>query len=261
MKNLLIYALMALCVFLYFRSSRKSDQADTVIAKEKVRTKAITSEAKILSNSIDPTTGVIHARIMARAAENVVKAAEASYVPVLDSAAQKLEIQAKQIEYLTTVNSQLKAENLQAKKGLDNTYRFKDKYVTLAFTKGTEVDSLNQGRFDFAYDSDLSLVQYKKRNWFLGEKKSYIDISSTDNRVTFKGIQRMTVEQKIPNFGMQLQAMSTTNIANGKTFIGPAARMQLGRFSLGVGHLYNLNQDAKVKTKNMISGTYDIFRF
>lgn len=180
---------------------------------------------------------------------------------IIDSSAQKMQIAAKQIIELTRFNSLVKDSLLKARKTINSlnnrlAYVYNDKFVKLSFTP--PIDSLDTGIFDFAYNADLTVVQYQKRKWFLGAKKSYLDISSNDPRTTIRGVKQLTIEQETPEFGLRFQGSTNWNPETNVFGFGPAIRVDLGRFSFQGNYIY---YPSSGRWRPGVTANYDILRF
>lgn len=255
---LLFIALGAVLVALYYKSKfdQKTDLPD-VVKKE------IQTEATIIARNVDKN-GLQHVTI--EAAKNIVPYNQIDKVAIsqgiMDTTALALGIQKKQIENLLAINSTLKAENLKAKEILLSTggraYQYKDKFINLTYTPSLTLDSLDKGKFDFTYNADLNITQYWKRKWFLGAKKSYIDIYSNDARTTVNGVKQLTVEQKQPAFGLRVQAAANYNPQTGSMGFGPAARIDLGRLSFQGNYTYYPESS---RWRPSINANFDLIRF
>lgn len=167
--------------------------------------------------------------------------------PIINSIAKSIDVKPNQIEGGITVSTQLLQDSIEfLKKQVDNanktTYYYKDKYLSLA-VRTNNSDTLDKGSFDFAYNADLNIVQYWKRNKILGiplgAKNSFTDISSNDPRVSILGVKKYTVVQKEPEFGLRLQALGAYNFNNKIFSTGPSLRFDFLKSSLRGSYLYN----------------------
>lgn len=177
--------------------------------------------------------------------ENQATKAANDLVPILEQVASNLGVKPSQIQSATTITSEASRDSVVfLRRQLDNaqkqTFFYKDKYLTLSVNTNPR-DTVDLGSFDYKYDADLNIVQYNKKNWLLGAKKSYTDISSNDPNATIMGVKRFTVEQKHPEYGLRLQAALGYNGVTGAISAGPAVRVDLGKIkgSLRAGYLYN----------------------
>lgn len=223
--------------------------------------KKIQTEANIISRQVDKF-GSEHVTISA--AENVypISALKRTGVSLglIDTVAMALKIKTKQVEELLRINSTLNVKNAKAVYVIDSlkikTVQYRDRYVTLKYTPDT-IDTV-AGTFDFRYDADLKIAQYYKRNWFLGAKKSYIDIWSGDDRVKINGVDRFQVEQKDPAFGLRVQATSTFHPKNGIYGFGGGAKIDVGRFSINPNYIYYPKSGTWAPNLQV---NYDLIRF
>lgn len=183
---------------------------------------------------------------------------------IIDSAAANLKIAASEIQRVTRINTMIKDSLLKATRTVDLltkrlAYVYKDPFVDLRFTPPT--DSTGEGTFDFAYNADLNIVQYQKRKWFLGKKNNYLDISSNDKRTTIRGVKQLTVQVEDPTFGLRLQGSANYSPESNNLGVGPAIRLDLGRFSIQGNYLYYPSLQPGNKWRPGIIGNYDIIRF
>lgn len=221
----------------------------------------IQTEANIIARQVDKF-GSEHVTISA--AENIYPVSALNQPAIstglLDTVALALKIKTKQVEELTRVVSTISVQKAKAFYTIDSlkrrTIQYRDRYVSIAYTPDT-VDSV-AGTFDFRYDADLKIAQYYKRNWFLGAKKSYIDIWSQDGRVKINGVDRFKVQQKDPAFGLRIQATSTFHPKNGIYGFGGGARIDLGRFSINPNYIYYPRSDTWAPNLQV---NYDLIRF
>ena len=226
-------------------------------------TKQIQAEATIIARDVDKN-GLQHVTI--EAAKNIIPFSDVNKVAIskgiMDTTSLALGIQKKQIESLLQINATLRAENLKANQVMTangtKSYIYKDRFVNLKYTPALTTDSLDAGKFDFTYNADLNITQYWKRKWFLGAKKSYIDMYSNDSRTTVNGVKQLTVEQKQPDFGLRIQAASNYNPQTGSLGFGPAARIDLGRFSIQGNYTY---YPESARWRPSINANYDLIRF
>src|SRR5690606_27838210 len=136
----------------------------------------------------------------------------------------------------------------------DTSYRYQDEYLSLGFQKRN--DTLVIG--SFKYDFNFETMQYWDRDWFLGRKKSYTNIWSKDPRVTIKGFQRLTIENKEPSYGLRVQANANWNPETGAVGYGPGLRVDIDRFSFQGTYTYYPQSG---RWRPMVSGNFDLIRF
>jgi uncharacterized protein (UPF0333 family) len=258
---LILLTLCASAAAYYFWSKVKQHSlASNSTAKE------IQAEATIIARKVDQE-GLSHVTI--KEAEHIMPINKNDLIAISpgirDTTAKaiaRVGILEKQVESLTIINSTLLAENLKAKELINEngikTYAYKDKFVDLTYTPSNGIDTLDKGSFDFRYNADLNITQYWKREWFLGAKHSYIDIYSNDPRTTVNGVKRLKFEQRAPNFGLRIQAAANFNPSTGSIGFGPAARIDIGRFSIQGNYTWYKDNDG---WRPGITGNYDLIRF
>ncbi|MXV16818.1 hypothetical protein [Hufsiella ginkgonis] len=230
-------------IYAFHEKSLRDQQEEALLAQKKT----VQAEATIIARKVDKE-GLEHVTIAA--AENIISASHASTtavsVGILDTTAMAIGILKKQIENLTLINTTLKADNLRAKMELDEkkrpVYSYSDKYLDLAYRPGNPTDSADRGSFDFKYNADLNITQYWKRRWFLGAKKSFIDIYSNDPRTTVNGVKRLSVVQNEPRFGLRVQGVTGYNLTTGATSAGPGIQFDFKRFSFQGSYQYNFQE-------------------
>ncbi|WP_443945617.1 hypothetical protein ACJVDH_00465 [Pedobacter sp. AW1-32] len=267
MKNWKIYAVISLLLFavaaagtaLYFKHQFDNKELLNSGVKKDIQT-----EASIIAREVDKN-GLQHVTI--EAAKNIVSVGDIDKVAIskgiMDTTALALGIQKRQIESLLSINATLKAENLKAKQIIltngQVAFQYQDKFIkNLRYTPPAGIDTMDHGNFDFAYNADLNIVQYWKRKWFLGAKKSYIDIYSNDKRTTVNGAQQLTVQQDQPDFGLRIQAAANYNPQTGAMGFGPAARIDLGRFSIQGNYTWYPQSD---RWRPSVNANFDLIRF
>lgn len=182
---------------------------------------------------------------------------------LFDSTAAKMNIAATELLSVTKISTARKDSLLKAQKVIDVltkrlAFVYSDKFVSLKYTPPEMADTLAAGTFDFAYNADLTLAQYQKRKWFLGRNRSYIDISSSDPRTTIRGLKQLTIEQETPQFGLRIQGSANYNPQTNTFGIGPAVRVDLGRFSIQGNYIYYPESG---RWRPGIIGNYDLIRF
>lgn len=181
---------------------------------------------------------------------------------LVDTVTAALNIARKQLQEVTQIASETRAAKLKADKTIDSlkqvTYFYKDKYLELAYRPAKVGDTTSNGEFEFKYNDSLNVVQYWKRAWLLGAKKSYIDIYSNDPRTTINGVKRLKVEQKEPAFGLRIQAVSNYNFSRGLINAGPGVQFDYKRLSLVGSYYYDF--DANL-FRPALGARYDLIRF
>ncbi len=131
-----------------------------------------------------------------------------------DSLERALKISLSKIYQVTKVNAELDAK-LQLIKHDDGTVTYQDKWLSLQYFPQREELSLK-------YDIALNVVRYNKRRWLLAEKKNYIDIFADDPRVTIKGLNSFTVEEKTSKrFGIGISTGYALTLNNNEVLSQP----------------------------------------
>lgn len=141
-----------------------------------------------------------------------------------DSLATALQISISQIKQVTKVNAELDA-TLKLVNQEDGTVTYQDKYLSLLYKPQEQLLDLN-------YKVKLNVARYSKRTWILGPKESYIDIYSDDPRVTIKGLNSFTLQEKSQRrFGIGVSTGYAVAINNNQLVTQPY---------IGVGLNYNV---------------------
>lgn len=152
------------------------------------------------------------------------------YSYVSDTLAPALKIKMNQVKELTQVNAKLedkvKAQQVQIDANKNKTYYYKTKYFEAT---GTDADS----SLRYSYNAEINLLKYDKKKSLLGEKKTYIDISSPDKNMKINGVE---------NF--------TKDISSSPTKLG-----------IGVQAGYGLNSEMKVAPYIGLGVSYNLIRF
>lgn len=253
--------ILTAAIFAAFYYKSKFEEKETIPSglKEQIQT-----EATIIARKVDKN-GLSHVTL--EAAKNVVPFNSINKVAIsqgiMDTTALALGILKKQIEDLKVINSTLKADNLRAYEVANangsKAYSYKDKFIDLTYTPPVaKLDSNDFGKFDFTYNADLNIIQYWKRSWFLGAKKSYIDIYSNDPRTTVNGVKQLTIKQEQPTFGLRIQAAGNFNPQTGSIGVGPGARIDLGRISIQGNYTWYPESG---RWRPSINANYDLIRF
>ncbi len=188
-------------------------------------------------------------------------------LPYIDSLARALNTKSKNIESSVTIQSETKADSTPFyKKQIDSLKRlvffYNDKYLKLTVRTGIPTDTLDNGSFDFAYNAELNINQYFKRKKILGlsigAKQSFTDISSSDPRTTIMGVNKFTIRQQIPSYGLRLQGLASYNFNSNSFIAGPALRYDFDKWSLLGAYYYNFSLKDWQPVVNL---RYDFIRF
>lgn len=141
-----------------------------------------------------------------------------------DSLERALKVSISKVTQVTKVNAELDA-TLKLVKQQDGTITYQDKYLSLLYKPTEELLDLN-------YKVNLNIVRYSKRKWLLAPKQEFIDVFSNDSRVTIKGLNSFTIEEKpIKRFGIGISTGYAVTLNNNQLITQPY---------LGVGLNYNV---------------------
>jgi hypothetical protein len=264
MKNIKLYMGIAalLCVgffiYKYVQNARKLDEIETANSK---MTKAIQVEAKEIKRKVDEKgiETVIFDITGNRGATDKLMSNEGTK-GIIDTTAMALDIRTKQLKEITIIKSSLEAENLKLKSMVDANnrpyYTYSGNGLQLKFTPPFDKDTI--GYADFKADVKIKATQYWKRSWFLGSKKSILAVSSDNPMFKINGAEYVEFEQKQPTFGLRLQASTNFNPQSGAVGFGPAARIDLGRFSFQGNYTWYPESE---RWRPGVTANFDLIRF
>lgn len=255
MKTILIYIMVAIVAILSYQlyKAHKAEKASQSVELQKT---GVSIEAEEIARKVDEQ-GAEH--VIYKEAEPILKLIEVKVEDKarVDSLLHLAGIKEKQLKSLQTTVATVSQENIKLKKmvkGVDTVYEYKDKYLDLSFKR--QSDTLTFG--SFAYNFDFNSVQYWKRDWFLGAKKSYVDIWSSDPRVKIRGVERLQIRQSDPNYGLRVQGNAMWNPETGAIGYGPAIRIDASRFSFQGTYTY---YPESRRWRPTVSGNFDFWRF
>ncbi|WP_333662292.1 DUF6808 domain-containing protein [Chishuiella changwenlii] len=116
-----------------------------------------------------------------------------------DSLERALSISLNKINQVTKVNAELKARVQLKPVESTNNLVYQDKWLKLQYNNDSNLVAVN-------YDVGLNVARYSDRRWFLGKQTNYVDVYSDDPRVTIKGLQTFTIQEKKQRpFGVGIQ--------------------------------------------------------
>ncbi len=255
MKNYIIFSLVAIVAILAFREWKHSNrELETVMIPET----RISIKAEEIAREVDKE-GAEH--VIYKEAEPILKMIEVHVEDKkrVDSLLSLANIKENQVKYISTAYAKVSQENIQLKRVLntatqDTIYQYRDKWLDLSFERKDSALAIGS----FKYNFDFNTVSYHKRNWFLGAKKSYTDIWSSDPRVKIRGYDKITIKQDDPQYGLRVQANAVWNPETSSIGYGPGLRVDINRFSIQGKYSYY----PKLKEwRPMISGNFDLIRF
>jgi hypothetical protein len=247
--------LAAVCWYT-IRLSTKTPEKSVSSPIAELKKKEIETEAKQISTEVSKN-GLQHT-VFKIVKEMDQSALDKVSADLLDTVA-ALGIARDKIKQITVVASSLEIKNQKLERkisALATTYSHTDNYATLSVN--VPKDSLIGATFSLAYNADLSTTQYRKKTWLFGQNNSYIDIYSNDPRVTIKGVKTLTIKEKPSAFDLKLQANTSYNFETGLLGVGPAVRVDLGRFSIQGRYSRYPNNS---KWQPSVNASYDILRF
>lgn len=245
------------------------------VVQHRLREKA-ENQSHLNQRTVNQATRIINSYVDSSQRKHAVIAADENILPpnwtkngiaisggLVDTVAQALNIAKNKLQQITQIATTTQAENLQAKRTIDSlkrlVYSYRDKYVQMTYRPALPgADSADNGQFDFKYNDSLNVVQYWKKKWFLGAKKSYIDIYSNDPRTTVNGVKRLVVEQRSPVFGLRVQGVSSYSFSRKLLNVGPGVQFDIGKFSLVGTYYYDFDAS---KFRPSVGARYDFVRF
>jgi hypothetical protein len=181
---------------------------------------------------------------------------------IIDTTAMALDIRTKQLKEVLVIKSTLEANNLKLRQQLDSSkrvyYTYNGNGLKLRFTPPNLLDSNSVATADFTADVKIKATQYWKRTWFLGAKKSILAVTSDNPMFKINGADYVEFEQKQPALGLRLQANSSYNFNTREFGYGPAARLDVGRFSIQ-GRLTKFPSNPGLSPS--VNASYDLIRF
>ncbi len=141
------------------------------------------------------------------------------------------------------------------------TYYYRNKYIDLSL-RVQPLDSLDKGELIYAYNADLDIKQYYKRNKVfglpLGANTSHITISSRDSNTTIMGQKIYSFTQKNPEFGFRLKAIGSYNFMTKSMNVGPVLQFDIMKGAVRGNYIYNFQTK---KWSPSISLEKDLIRF
>lgn len=259
---LAILLLAAICIWLAFKCVDTITENAALKNQKQQQVKAIQTEAREIARKVDEK-GI--EQVLFDVTQNVATKdqVKSNTKGIIDTTAMALDIRTKQLKEILVVNSSLQAENLKLKRmvGEDRRpyYTYQGNGLDLKFTPPVnDLDTADQGTADFKANLKIKATQYWKRNWFLGAKKSILAITSDNPYFKINGADYVEFEQEQPTFGLRIQANSSYNFDTGEIGFGPAARIDVGRFSFQ--GRYTKFPSTKGWTKS-VNASFDLIRF
>lgn len=200
-----------------------------------------------------------------RKAEAIVNS---TFKPIIDSLTRALAIRPKDIEGFTAVQMSTVRDSVKfLSRTLDSqrrqTRRYQDQYLSLLVRDPLPEDTADKGSFDFAYNADLKTVDYSRKKRILGlrigRRQYFTDISSSDPRMTIRGVDKFTMQRRVPPLGLRIQALAGYNITNNNFSAGLGLRLDVGdRLNGGYNYTFNIDQQRWVQS---VYVKYDLLQF
>lgn len=215
--------------------------------------KSISDPDKVLSNPVAPSVKqfVDSLKQNHNTFENTTNVVNGKEVAVskglVDTISKMSNIKPDQITDWKQIAVRSEGRALRAERMVDSlqreTFFYKDRFLQLVYRRGNPADTTDKGSFDFTYDADLSVTQYSQRGKILGlpigARKMFTDIYSNDPRTTIRGFRTFRVEQKQPQYGFRLQAVTGYSTRSNELLMGMGGQLDFGRLSITGAHLYS----------------------
>lgn len=254
MRNIFTLVLLAIVAILGFREYKRHKAVHDVIIPQST----VSIEAEEVSREVDEN-GV--ERVIYKEAEPILKLIEIRVEDRkrVDSLLAQAGVKDNQVKSISTAYAKVSQENIQLKRVLnavtqDTVYEYRDKWLDLSFQRKDSAFAIGS----FKYNFDFNTVNYTERDWFLGKKKTYTQIWSSDPRVSIRGLDKITIRQDEPEYGLRVQANAVWNPETNSIGWGPGLRLDINRFS--IQGKYSYYPEIK-EWRPMISGNFDLIRF
>ena len=251
MKNFIIFALLALCLYLFF--FYKAPVNRTVVSKVPPEAEKLASAEVSRVNTLIDKKGFEHA--LTEEVSNTVSGydkLEDSAKIDLDSVKALRELDKKQIKHWMQQAVTFRDSFMMAKKETDSTYRFKDNFANIEFVNPTKNAP---AYFNYSYDAKINYLEYWEKKNIFAKRKDIIDFWIEDPRATINGVKRIKFIPKERSISAEVSAKS---IFIERPFIGANADLNIGRFSLGGGYYYDMLEG---DWKPIISAEFKILQF
>lgn len=255
MKNYIIYALIAIVAILAFREWRHANKDPE---KSTIPDSNISIKAEEVARKVDEQ-GAEH--VIYEEAEPILKLIEVRVEDKkrVDSLLIVANVKESQVKSISTAYANIAQENIKLKRVLneatqDTIYQYRDKWLDLSFERKDSSFAIGS----FNYNFDFNTISYHKREWFLGAKKTYTDIWSSDPRVKIRGYDKLTIKQDEPQYGLRVQANAVWNPETSALGYGPGLRIDINRFSIQGKYSYYPKLQ---EWRPMLSGNFDLIRF
>ena len=255
MKNYIIFTLIAIVAILAFREYRRLNKDPE---KATTPNSSISIQAEEVARKVDEQ-GAEH--VIYEEAEPILKLIEVRVEDKkrVDSLLALAGVKEGQVKSISTAYAKVSQENIQLKRVLnestqDTIYEYRDKWLDLSFQRKDSSFAIGS----FKYNFDFNTINYYKRDWFLGAKKSYTDVWSSDPRVTIRGYDKLTIRQNEPQYGLRVQGNIHWNPETGSVGYGPGLRININRFSVQGNYTYFPSSE---QWRPMVIGNFDFIRF
>lgn len=106
-----------------------------------------------------------------------------------------------EVSQLTRINAALKDSltkaNINAKNARKDVIEWQTKYITIAANP-------KDSTVKYAYNAQLDIAEYSKKETLFGDRKSYIAVTSPDKNIKINGVENFTKAVKVPKDFMEL---------------------------------------------------------
>lgn len=106
-----------------------------------------------------------------------------------------------EVSQLTRINAALKDSltkaNINAKNARKDVIEWQTKYITIAANP-------KDSTVKYAYNAQLDIAEYSKKETLFGDRKSYIAVTSPDKNLKINGVENFTKAVKVPKDFMEL---------------------------------------------------------
>jgi hypothetical protein len=179
---------------------------------------------------------------------------------IIDTTALALDLRARQLKQIMVLKTSLEAENLRLKKQINEAnilyYTYSGNGLKLKFIPPSGTDTI--GHADFSADVKISAVQFWRKNWYLGPKRSFLAITSDNPMFKVNSVEYLEIEQKQPAIRFKIQGNSAYDLKSSRLTYGPSAQLDLGRLSLRGFYGRSLKENG---WKTHLSASYDLLIF
>jgi hypothetical protein len=255
------------CFFIYLRKYQAADE------KAQSNSKVINTATKLVKQFTDTLTHSKHRTYEAPKPISYLESKKEVLPGWADTAERSLDLGAdykNQVAELTTLTITLKDSLLRANIKLNaankKVFYYQSEFIRLSYTP--DADPEKAGLFGYHYNTGLIVANYNKRNWFLGPRHYFMDVSSADTNMTVEGVKHYQVEQPIALYGFKLFGVTRYSVYSKEPEFGPGVEISRGPASLRASYLYNMSPNNTIanplfnrnRANLYLSATYDFIK-